>query len=180
MAISLIAFDTLDFRTLGYPQNGAPFSPPIVAGADLRRPETRKPGVHARDRRISTVSGSASASRVACSWSSWPEVGHTRAEPFSKRSIMHPKKPAGSCSRSATSTRLNAAYADSEPAARCVMLIAAVRAGPSAHESIESSSAGPSPDASCPRVRWAKAIHYALDQWESLEVYRCRNTHFDF
>ena len=35
MAISLIAFDTLDFRTLGYPQNGAPFSPPIVAGADL-------------------------------------------------------------------------------------------------------------------------------------------------
>jgi hypothetical protein len=109
--------------------------------ADLRRPETRKPGVHSRDRRISTVSGSASASRVACSWSSWPEVGHTRAEPFTKRSIMHPKKPAGSCSRSATSTRLNAAYADSEPAARCVMLIAAVRAGPSAHESIESSSA---------------------------------------
>jgi hypothetical protein len=28
-AISLIPFDKLDFRTLGYPQNGAAFSPPI-------------------------------------------------------------------------------------------------------------------------------------------------------
>jgi hypothetical protein len=32
MAISLIPFDRLDFRTLGYPQNGAPFSPPIFGG----------------------------------------------------------------------------------------------------------------------------------------------------
>ena len=32
MAISLIPFDRLDFRTLGYPQNGAPFSPPNFGG----------------------------------------------------------------------------------------------------------------------------------------------------
>ena len=32
MAISLIPFDRLDFRTLSYPQNGAPFSPPILGG----------------------------------------------------------------------------------------------------------------------------------------------------
>ena len=30
MAISLIPFDRLDFRTFGYPQNGTPFSPPIL------------------------------------------------------------------------------------------------------------------------------------------------------
>jgi hypothetical protein len=30
MAISLIPFDRLDFRTLGYPKNGSPFSPPIL------------------------------------------------------------------------------------------------------------------------------------------------------
>src|ERR1700686_237718 len=35
MAISLIPFDRLDFRTLGYPQNGAPFSPPIL-GVEFR------------------------------------------------------------------------------------------------------------------------------------------------
>ena len=35
MAISLISFDRLDFRTLGYPQNGAPFSPPIL-GVEFR------------------------------------------------------------------------------------------------------------------------------------------------
>jgi TnpA family transposase len=34
-AISLIPFDRLDFRTLGYPQNGAPFSPPIL-GVEFR------------------------------------------------------------------------------------------------------------------------------------------------
>jgi hypothetical protein len=32
MAISLIPFDRLDFRTLGYPKNGAPFSQPILGG----------------------------------------------------------------------------------------------------------------------------------------------------
>jgi len=35
MAISLIPFDRLDFRTLGYPQNGALFSPPIL-GVEFR------------------------------------------------------------------------------------------------------------------------------------------------
>src|SRR5271167_1784631 len=35
MAISLIPFDRLDFRALGYPQNGAPFSPPIL-GVEFR------------------------------------------------------------------------------------------------------------------------------------------------
>jgi len=35
IAISLIPFDRLDFRTLGYPQNGAPFSPPIF-GVEFR------------------------------------------------------------------------------------------------------------------------------------------------
>jgi hypothetical protein len=35
MAISLIPFDRLDFRTLGCPQNGAPFSPPIL-GVEFR------------------------------------------------------------------------------------------------------------------------------------------------
>jgi hypothetical protein len=35
MAISLIPFDRLDFRTLGYSQNGAPFSPPIL-GVEFR------------------------------------------------------------------------------------------------------------------------------------------------
>src|SRR5580693_828788 len=35
MAISLSPFDRLDFRTLGYPQNGAPFSPPIL-GVEFR------------------------------------------------------------------------------------------------------------------------------------------------
>ena len=35
MAISLIPFDRLDFRTLGYPKNGAPFSPPIL-GVEFR------------------------------------------------------------------------------------------------------------------------------------------------
>src|SRR5271165_7137978 len=35
MAISLIPFDRLDFRTLGYPQNVAPFSPPIL-GVEFR------------------------------------------------------------------------------------------------------------------------------------------------
>ena len=35
MAISLIPFDRLDFRTLGSPQNGAPFSPPIL-GVEFR------------------------------------------------------------------------------------------------------------------------------------------------
>jgi hypothetical protein len=41
-AISLIPFDRLDFRTLGYPQNGAPFSPPIL-GVEFRgkRPARR-------------------------------------------------------------------------------------------------------------------------------------------
>src|SRR5271165_6578168 len=35
MAISLIPFDRLDFRTFGYPQNVAPFSPPIL-GVEFR------------------------------------------------------------------------------------------------------------------------------------------------
>jgi len=86
----------------------------------------------------------------------WPAVGHTRAELFTKHSIMRQKKPAGSCSRSATSTRLNDAYADSDPVARYEMLIAAVRASPSAGVSTESCSDGLLPDASCPRVQWAK------------------------
>ena len=34
-AISLIPFDRLDFRTLGYPKNGAAFSPPIL-GVEFR------------------------------------------------------------------------------------------------------------------------------------------------
>src|SRR5271165_2995009 len=34
-AISLIPFDRLNFRTLGYPQNRAPFSPPIL-GVEFR------------------------------------------------------------------------------------------------------------------------------------------------
>jgi hypothetical protein len=35
MAISLIPFDRLDFSDFGYPQNGAPFSPPIL-GVEFR------------------------------------------------------------------------------------------------------------------------------------------------
>jgi hypothetical protein len=42
MAISLIPFERLDFRTLACPQNGAPFSPPIL-GVEFRgkRPAKR-------------------------------------------------------------------------------------------------------------------------------------------
>jgi len=67
--------------------------------------------------------------------------------------------------------RLNDAYADIEPVGRCVMPIAAAKAGPSAHESVGSSSGGTLLDASWPQSTMGKAIHYALDQWESLEVY---------
>jgi hypothetical protein len=48
MAISLIPFDRLDFRTLGYPQNGAPFSLPILGAESLRCPVAFLPRNHTR------------------------------------------------------------------------------------------------------------------------------------
>ena len=70
--------------------------------------------------------------------------------------ITPPKRPAGSCARSATFTISKEDYDANGSALHCAMLIVPARAGLSAPESTGSCNGGTSPDGSCQRVRWAK------------------------